>query len=334
LLLLILFNISYDFEAVATPPDGDFSLVTYTPEGALWASSGKFFYLWSPDGALSLSVDAEFQIWTAIIFQETIILSGEYENGDLVTKYFSAQGHLLNSERKFYNWLSIFNGNLYGLSLVGNEYYLKPFHYLANEYNLQDHHLVPKDFRFFKVRRKQREFHYSFKDIWCVEKNNSKYIMNQLEPEVYIYNDKVLNLEGKASEGIPYQGPSMPLKLPGYVPAPDHWFNEEVIWREGEDPHPLFRWHNSWSRITYFNCLANGNFVVAYTLPGEPPYNISFAFLNPEFRVLGQVTREWSLVAGVKGNAVVLCEIGRDPATALAKPILTKVHLNSSSRSN
>jgi len=64
--------------------------------------------------------------------------------------------------------------------------------------------------------------------------------------------------------------------------------------------------------------------VVAYTLPGEPPYDVILAFLNTRFHFLRQVKIAWSAIAGASGNAVVLFHPNID-AKGQASPSLSYI---------
>lgn len=163
---------------------------------------------------------------------------------------------------------------------------------------------------FYKITRRQQDLVMNFKLLWVVEEGDTFYVVNQVEPKMYIYDRKTREAESKVDLLKPFEAPSVALEFPRYVPPPKHF-------TKNRQHRALLEWWRSWSRNNYFGKI-NDHFVVAFEVPDPDDSEDSLQAVVPFTReggALAMTSVYKGFVVGQSGNQLVLFREGDSDAS-------------------
>lgn len=112
---------------------------------------------------------------------------------------------------------------------------------------------------FYKLTTRQQDMVMNFKLLWVVQEGDTYFVVNQLEPRMYVYDRKTRDAEAKIDALKPFEAPFVSIEFPQYAPPPKHF-------TKNRQQRALLDWWNSWSRINYFGKI-NDHFVLAFEVP-------------------------------------------------------------------
>jgi len=158
-----------------------------------------------------------------------------------------------------------------------------------------------------KLTERQIDLMINFKLTWAVEDDDRLYIVDQLSPKIYIYDEETIAREQATPESEYFEPPSIGLLLEGWTDPPKRF-------RERYESDQTFReWWMAWSRINYFSDYGEKGFVICYEKPDPEDSRQSLQViqrLDERGRRVGAPLIDDGIIAGVQGEEIfILAEV-------------------------
>jgi hypothetical protein len=285
--------------------------VKLAADGTILAMDAQQVWHWTQDGALISHFGRQGQGPGEFSYISDVLWTGEYywvtDAGTRSSSIFDRKGQFRHRTDVHYRQFLQTDGELLVVDMMGLS--IDPPNYppviKAVEYRIEDGVLIVENERqpFKKMTRLQGEYQHSFKLHWAAREGDTYFVVDQLEPKIWIYDDAAIAREKKTDFGEPVEVFSMPLALKYWVDVPD---NSEFKRR------PIRQsmiWWSSWSRINYFG-MHNGRFVVAYEVPNSEESTSSLQIvqvLDREGRHVGEpLVIEYGSFLGILDDQVLV----------------------------
>jgi len=253
----------------------DTNRVALMGRGEFLAASTNSLYHWTRDGHLLRKISFPGWLVTSFLYDGTYYLICGYNTetrtfrSRLLDSNGNELGFLDGADQVSRYFLKVGGEWLGTRQIITDLLYENPFPFLLQkvEYSFEDGQYNLRKFGYFgKLRPIHKASNFNFRLMWAAKKDGIYYVVNQMEPLVFIYNEENREAERQDGTRVFTDTPSIHLSLKEYVPRPEKGFSLKKPMPSSEAFKLKIQFRFSWSRITWFQEFGKG-FVIGYGIP-------------------------------------------------------------------
>ncbi|MDJ0839359.1 MAG: hypothetical protein QNK37_22765 [Acidobacteriota bacterium] len=277
------------------------------------ASHNKLFH-WSTEGDLIRVIELqEDQVLLTYFYDGTyywICGSGKSPFSIIYDKNGKPLDELIGEDKVYRSFLPLEDELFAVTNLSSKRLYQNPHIYQLQKVDFfyEGGRLFHRTYdNFAKIRKKQRDFGFSFKEVFLAKRGRSYLAMNQLEPYVMVYNSDTITKERRDGTQVPTKVEEIKLDLSEYVPPPENFFRVTRPMPRKKVLEIRRKWFFSWSRISSFQNFRDG-FLITYGIPkcegGECGYLTGIQVLNTDLTNSGALMKQRGNFLGVYDDEI------------------------------
>jgi len=285
--------------------------ISIVGRGEYLAATQSTVYHWDSSGRLILEIPAPDQsIFLSAWFNGRyywVCTSRPYQS-----LFYDTDGnlrHTLTGSDNTYEFFEYVDNQLFGVvSWSMDLIYEQPYMYQLQKIDLGlegDKPVIRAYGDFAKIRRRQREMLFNFRNLFLVRRGDTYLLMNEVEDRILLFDKENLAREHRDGTRIPTEVDSVRVPLEGYVPPPRELFRVGKPMPTDQALQRRLDWLRSFSKIALLAAYDEG-FVVSYTIPvcegGNCKVETGVQRLDHELRPVGSYIHLKGRTVGVHGN--------------------------------